>query len=46
MRFDLLIKGGEIVDRAAGYFGPGGVAVGATGLPWWRATYRPAQRSA
>ena len=27
MRFDLLIKGGEIVDPATGYFGPGDVAV-------------------
>jgi dihydroorotase len=27
MRFDLLIKGGEIVDPAAEYFGPGDIAV-------------------
>jgi len=27
MRFDLLIKGGEIVDPATGYFGLGDVAV-------------------
>lgn len=27
MQFDLLIKGGEIVDPATGYFGPGDVAV-------------------
>jgi len=27
MRFDLLIKGGEIVDPGTGYFGPGDVAV-------------------
>jgi len=27
MRFDLLIKGGEIVDPATGYFGPGDIAV-------------------
>ena len=27
MRFDLLIKGGEIVDPATSYFGPGDVAV-------------------
>jgi dihydroorotase len=27
MRFDLLIKGGEIIDPATGYFGPGDVAV-------------------
>lgn len=27
MRFDLLIKGGEVIDPAAGYFGPGDVAV-------------------
>ena len=27
MRFDLLIKGGEIIDPALGYFGPGDVAV-------------------
>jgi dihydroorotase len=27
MRFDLLIKGGEIVDPSTGYFGPGDVAV-------------------
>jgi dihydroorotase len=27
MRFDLLIKGGEVIDPATGYFGPGDVAV-------------------
>jgi predicted amidohydrolase len=27
MRFDLLIKGGEIIDPATGYFGLGDVAV-------------------
>ena len=27
MRFDLLIKGGEILDPGTGYFGPGDVAV-------------------
>jgi dihydroorotase len=27
MRFDLLIKGREIIDPATGYFGPGDVAV-------------------
>jgi dihydroorotase len=27
MRFDLLIKGGEVIDPAAGYFGPGDIAV-------------------
>lgn len=27
MRFDLLIKGGEIIDPATGYFGPGDIAV-------------------
>jgi dihydroorotase len=27
MRFDLLIKGGEVIDPATGYFGPGDVAI-------------------
>ena len=27
MRFDLLIKGGEVIDPASGYFGRGDVAV-------------------
>jgi hypothetical protein len=32
MRFDLLLKGGEVVDPAAGFSGKMDVAVSATGL--------------
>jgi hypothetical protein len=40
MRFDLLIKGGEIVDPATGYSVQATSRCGVTASPQWRATFR------